>query len=484
MFIRPFPWQRFFLIHALELVNGRFRFRTVVLLVARQNGKTSIIEVKNLWKMFVLQVNLIIGTAQNLDIARESWSRALEIVEGTPELKAELGKVWLGNNKQEFNLLSGSRWRIAAINLNATGKRGGAGLSGDDVNLDELREHPNFRAWSAVTKTTLARSGAQIYGFSNAGDDTSVVLNRLQKQGRAAAKNPELADSSFGYFEYSAPDDTRCNCGRAEDHPHNPGCKLIDPYVLAIPNPSMNHPGGVTYEALVSAANTDPEAVFLTECLCVRVPSLGGRVIDLARWNELADEKSRRVGDVGIFVDIAPERDWAGIGVYGLRADNIGHLQLIDYRPGAGWVVSRLVELKSALDPVGIGMARGTYASIKDDLAKVGIKRPEDRPDFKDKPEPRRGELAVMTAPDMGAACGQLIDAVRDGTLRYVPSQQLTIAVGGARTRMTGDAVTWSRTDKDTDVTPIVAVTGARWVYHERVNAIQEDDYDPEQDLW
>ena len=62
------PWQRWLLIHAMELRrDGRFRFRTLLVLVARQAGKTTIIEVKNLWKMFVLQVPLIIGTAQNLD---------------------------------------------------------------------------------------------------------------------------------------------------------------------------------------------------------------------------------------------------------------------------------------------------------------------------------------------------------------------------------------------------------------------------------
>jgi hypothetical protein len=38
---------------------------------ARQNGKTTmLVEVKNLWKMFVLQVPLIIGTAQILDRVR------------------------------------------------------------------------------------------------------------------------------------------------------------------------------------------------------------------------------------------------------------------------------------------------------------------------------------------------------------------------------------------------------------------------------
>ena len=40
------PWERWFLIHALELLpDGTPRFRTVLLLVARQNGKSTTLQV-------------------------------------------------------------------------------------------------------------------------------------------------------------------------------------------------------------------------------------------------------------------------------------------------------------------------------------------------------------------------------------------------------------------------------------------------------
>ncbi|HEX4818504.1 MAG TPA: hypothetical protein VFV66_37680, partial [Nonomuraea sp.] len=210
--VRPLPWQRFLLIHAHELRwDGKFRFRTVLVLVARQNGKTSIVEVKNLWKMFVLGVGLVIGTAQNLDISEESWDKAVEIVEGTPELAAEVAHVDRTNGKKALRLTSGSRWKIAAAS-----RKGGRGLSGDDVNLDELREHQTWDAWGAVTKTTMARANPQIWAFSNAGDDKSVVLNQLQEQGRAAANDP-LMDPTLGHFEWSAPDDVKCTCGRPDN---------------------------------------------------------------------------------------------------------------------------------------------------------------------------------------------------------------------------------------------------------------------------
>ena len=43
LFIELFPWQKWLLIHALELrPNGRLRFRNIIVLVARQNGKSTL----------------------------------------------------------------------------------------------------------------------------------------------------------------------------------------------------------------------------------------------------------------------------------------------------------------------------------------------------------------------------------------------------------------------------------------------------------
>jgi hypothetical protein len=478
--INPFAWQRWLYIHALETVGGRLRYRTVLVLVARQNGKTSAVEVKNLWKLYILKVPLVIGTAQTLDIAEESWDKAVEIIEGTPELAAELVTVNKVNGKKFLRLASGARWKITAASRRARG------LAGDDVNLDELREHQNWRAWGAVTKTTMAREEAQIWAFSNAGDDASVVLNDLQKRGRAAAANPTSSDPSLGHFEWSMPDDTRCTCKRYEGQPHADGCALIDPRLLAMANPSVGHPGGVSWSALISAANTDPDEIFLTECCCVRVPDLSGRIIDLTKWEDLGDADSRRAGDVTLAVDIEVERDWAAIGLYGHRADGIGHAQIIDWREGVDWIVPRLVELREVLDPVAVGMARGTHASLKEKLKAAGFVRPEDRPAVKgdNAHPPQRGDLCVMTGPDMAAGCGQIIDAVRQGTFRHVPSKPLDDAVGGARTRTVGDTIAWSRKSTDVRVGPLVTITEARWTHYARVDAVQTPDYDPTEDIW
>ena len=81
----------------------------------------------------------------------------------------------LTNGEQCLTLSDGQRYRITAATRGA-----GRGLSVDVLLLDELREHRDYLAWAALSKTTLARPEALICAVSNAGDDQSVVLNDLR----------------------------------------------------------------------------------------------------------------------------------------------------------------------------------------------------------------------------------------------------------------------------------------------------------------
>ena len=109
--IELFPWQRWLLIHALELLpDGSLRFRNVVVLVARQNGKSTLSIILSLFWMYVLGRDLVIGTAQDLDVAEEIWQGAVDIVEETPDLSAMLERVVKVNGKKSLELNSGERY--------------------------------------------------------------------------------------------------------------------------------------------------------------------------------------------------------------------------------------------------------------------------------------------------------------------------------------------------------------------------------------
>ncbi len=245
------PWQRWLAVHALETVpGGAYRYKVILVLVARQSGKSSIGRMITLYRMYIDGARTVLGVAQGLGLAREQWSLALDTVRDTPDLASELVQVRNVNGDEWWKLSSGARYLIRAAD-----RKAGRGLSIDQLNIDELREWRTWDAWSALSKTTMARPNAVTLAMSNAGDEESVVLNQL----RDAALSGR--DPSIGIFEWSAED----------------GCELDDPKAWAQANPGLGYT--ISEQAIRTALATDPPSVFRTEVLCQKVDHLDTLVL-------------------------------------------------------------------------------------------------------------------------------------------------------------------------------------------------------------
>lgn len=347
------PWQRWWLIHALELrSDGGFRFRTLVTLVARQQGKTFLLKVLALWAMYLGHARLVLGAAQSLDIARESWTGAVELAGSTPETAAEVGAVRYANGEQCLTLADGARYRIAAATRAA-----GRGLSVDLLILDELREHRNHEAWAALSKTTMARPNALTVCISNAGDDGSVVLNQLREAALAGS------DEALGLFEYSAPE----------------GCELDDPDAWAYAMPGLGH-GTITEAAVRTSRATDSAAVFRTELLCQRVPSLDA-AIDPAAWKACADRGGSLASvraRVALCVDVSPDYKHVTLMGGARLDDGRVRLQLAGVWSGDDALErarTELPELVKAIAPAELGwFPNGPAAALGPDLRTLRLK--------------------------------------------------------------------------------------------------------------
>lgn len=296
------PWQVWLNIHALELTPlGLPRFKTVIVLVARQNGKSSYKRKVSLWRLFIDGARTILGTAQDVALAREQMNLAKGTIMTSPDLMDEWGGERNVNGDEMFWLRDDSLPPSAPRELHpryvirATNRKAGRGLSIDELNIDELREQHKWDAWSAVSKTVMARRMAQTWVMSNAGDDNSVVLNQL----RAAAgvhigddgisTLGEARDPTIGIFEWSAPD----------------GCELDDIDAIAQANPGLGHI--IDISAIDSARGTDPVNVYRTEVLCQNVDQLDG-AIDLAAWKIGADPAGK-MPERGLIVCFEPAED-------------------------------------------------------------------------------------------------------------------------------------------------------------------------------
>jgi len=295
------PWERWVAIHALELMpDGSYRFRVVLILVARQNGKSHLKRTITLWRMYMNSRTRILGVAQDVSLAREQWNFCQETIADCPDLREEfdpaarIGKLRNVNGDEWFAIENGSRYKIAAAN-----RKAGRGGSNDEVNIDELREQRDWKAWAALSKTTMARPNSQIWAMSNQGDDESVVLHQLR--GAALAGT----DPSMGIFEYSGPD----------------GCDLDDWQAIAQANPSLGY--RISHSSIRSALTTDPPGVFRTEVLCQHVDQLDG-AIDLGAWKECADPSGSMKAvrnRVAASFDIAPDGEHATLAVAGRMDD-------------------------------------------------------------------------------------------------------------------------------------------------------------------
>lgn len=274
------PWQAWFLIHALELLSdGSFRFRRVLLLVARQNGKTTVMQALVMWAMFTGRVNLTVGTAQDLDVAREAWAAVKDRILDDPELKAMVPRregIVTANGKEQIRLefededgkIHRPRYKVKATTEDSARGIPGVGL----LLLDELRTHKDHQAYAALANTAMAVPNALLIGMSNAGTVQSVVLNEW----RELALSGE--DPDCGLFEWSSGQTLE----GTEDQ-----VDLDHQYGWAQANPSVGH-GRLTWRALRSARaaarkSLEAAAVFQVENLCRSVETMD-YALDVAAW--------------------------------------------------------------------------------------------------------------------------------------------------------------------------------------------------------
>lgn len=396
------PWQRWWLLHALELDgSGGFRYRTVLTLVARQSGKTHLLKILALAFMYLGRARLVLGAAQSLDIARESWQGAVDLAEADPELRAEVEAVRRVNGDQELRLVNGARYRIAAATRSA-----GRGLSVDLLILDELREHRSWDAWAALSKTTTARPNALTVGISNAGDDQSIVLNHV----REAALSGR--DPSIGVFEWSAPD----------------GCDLDDVNAWSQANPGLGHT--VSELAIRSALATDPPAVFRTEVLCQRVDVLDN-AIDLAGWKAGSDPAGTMDSlrnRVALCLDVAPDGQHATLAAAAAMDDGRVRVEVIAAWSNTGDTRTEL-DIIEQVGPAAVAwFPAGPAAALGPDLRAL------------------RGQTVIeIKGAAVAEACMTLADLVRARRIVHPDDPLLNAHVAGASKLASGDGFRYVR---------------------------------------
>ncbi len=453
------PWERWLFIHGLELLDdGSFRFRIVVAIVARQNGKTMMSQVLAAFFLWVLMAKMVLGTSLSLEQAEEVWEGVVDMAQGNDDLKEDVEHVARSNGQKALKLSGGRRYKVAATGGTASTK-GGRGKSVDLLLLDEIREHKDWKAWGATTKATLARPNAQIWCISNAGEEDAVVLRSLRMTAHSMLGDPDgickdmelmpedesgIAAETFGFFEWSAP----------------PDADKWDRKAWAMANPSLGY-GFLTERALATSAATDDDAVFRTECLCQWVAVQVIRPFPSGAWEGGVDDSSAIADDarVSYGLDVSGDRTQTSIAVAGMREDGLWHVEVVARRTGTDWAVKWFQDRCARGRRIRLAIqGRGAPASgYADELSSIdGL------------------ELVRCEGADVGTATGRFYDGVCAAddagdsdavAIMHRPQPVLDDAAETAQKKQIGDGnFAWDRMKSTKDCAPLMACTLAYWL--------------------
>lgn len=280
--VKLMPWQKFVFEHAMKVKpDGRWKHPIVTIVAARQNGKSTIMEMSILGRMYLWKEPLQLGSAHVLTTSLETFRHIVNIIESHDQLSKEVKKIRWAHGSEEIELMSGARYVVKAANAAARGF-----AKPETVYMDETRQLKDTEAWSAMRYTMMAAVNPSLWTFSNAGDQHSLILNQLRDRGMASAAG---AEDDIAYFEWSAYSD-----------------KIADERNWVASNPALGH---TIHEDNIRAVLNDPPDVVQTEVLCRWVNTISG-AIPAKEWNECGvDSVELDVEKVTWFgLDLSPDR--------------------------------------------------------------------------------------------------------------------------------------------------------------------------------
>ena len=260
--INLMEWQRFVCIHGHKVrPDGRWAHSELGLIMARQQGKSTLMMLRILTGMFVWGEGLQLASAHRLPTSLETFRQIVGLIETNPRLEKEVKKIRWQHGAEEIELFGNRRFVVKAANNAARGLS-----KPETIHLDELREYKDEDAWSSMRYSMMAAKNPQVWVYSSAGDQHSVILNKLRERALASA----TTDDPIGWFEWSAEPEAPILLPSGE----------INWSAFAQANPSL----GITiHPDNLKAVINDPPDIVRTEVLAQWVDTINS-AIDAQKW--------------------------------------------------------------------------------------------------------------------------------------------------------------------------------------------------------
>jgi hypothetical protein len=414
------PWQAYVADVALEVDDdGRFCYKTVLVTVPRQSGKTTLFGT-------VLDHRALVTPRGRCWFTMQSAKDAVD---------------WLVNEHQ-LRRMAGSehiKWRISS-GLIRPFPPTPAGLHSKVSDLVVVDESWKFDLMAgaaldqAIVPTQATRPNAQVWKVSTAGDAGSIWWLGTVEAGRAAAEAGRT--SGICYFEWSCPDD-------------------LDPCEAS--SWPIYHPayGRTIGDEAIGAALDQLGPDGFARAYGNRWVSTVARVIPLEAWRRAVEPPADLpdCGSVALGFDAAVDRSDAAIVAAWRDGDGVAHWEVAEHGPGTSWVVERLAQLRERWRPVAIGYDKaGPALDLADAAERSGL------------------EVGGLGGREYSAACLAALDGLCSDptTIRYRSHPALDAAAASAARRALGDSWAWGRRQSGGSIAALTAATVALWAYDHR----------------
>lgn len=437
--LTPDSWQSLVIDDILAVrKDGRWVSTRLGVSVPRQNGKNSIIEVIELYKIVVLG-RRVLHTAHEVKTMRKAYLRLLSFFDNErkfPEL-ARMVKEHRKSNGQEALILHAldcdrvdgpeCKCEGGGIEFIARSRKSGRGFTVDDLVMDEAQELSELQYAALLPTVSSAPSGNPqqlMFGTPPGPSDDGEVFGRVRL---AAMKRTPRTGWLEWSFEKGSDSGDRAQWARA-----NPALgvrlnvEVIEDEYAAMDDATFRRERGGVWAS--EAASRGP--------------------IDARSWAVNFDPRSEPVDRLALAVDVSPDGGSTAVAVAGVRADGCWHVELVEQRIGTGWVPSRVAEITARHGFGAVVVDGGSPAAVLVEALRG-----------------QRVNVTLSGARDMGAASALFTSGVFEGTLYHLGQPQLTAAVLSGRKRAIGTEGLWGwgRATSASDISPLVAATLALW---------------------
>ena len=467
----PDPWQEWFLLNALGVLpDATWAATDVGLVVSRQNGKGTILEIRELGGLFVLGEELLIHTAHEFKTAAEHFRRVKAVFDDHPALRKRVKRISGSHGEEAIELFPQptlifgpgrrqiTRKVAGRLRFLARSKGSGLGFSCDCLVYDEAMILTEDQV-AASLPTMSARPNPQIWFTGSAGREDSFqfasVRNRIVKNtcdlcGAEGSIDPhndgcprdELTGRESNMF---------ITCTKHDDRD--------DPRSWAKSNPGYGYRISEKFTRDTELKNM-PAHKFDRERLGVGdwpQPEAPWSVISEISWQKAAVDRDFAGFPVQPIVFAADIDEDGRSATISAAWDHSSRRIVLEIpkgcsRQGSDWVMDRLEELFGKWRPLRIVLPKaGPAASLIADADKKW-----------------RDRLVQVGTAEEAAAFAWFLQQVRGESMWHFGKEgapTLWHAVATAATRVVGDGgKAWSRRDSESDITPVTSATLAAYV--------------------